>query len=66
MDLTIRKAMFDNAKHRHAIYLKFGDRFFASLTMLGIQTKASICSTVKENLPIYCRKFLAFVIAVIM
>ena len=66
MDLTVRMAVFDDLKHRHAICLKFGDRFFTSLTMLGIQAKASIRSTIEESLPIYSRKFLKFVIAVIM
>ena len=37
--------------------LKFKDRLFTSLTMLGLEVKASTCSTIKENLILYCRKF---------
>ena len=66
MDLTIRMAIFDNAKHRHAICLKSGDRFFNSPIMLGLQGKTSVFSTIKENPPLYCRKLLAFVITVII
>ena len=44
------------------IYLKFGDRFLISLTILGLQVRASICSKIKGNLPLYCPKFLEFVI----
>ena len=65
MDVTIQIRIFNNAKHRHAIYLKFGDRFFASLTILEREVKASKCSTIKENLILYCRKFLVFVFTVI-
>ena len=65
MNLTIRRAIFNNVKHHHAVCLKFGDRFFTSLTMLGVQAKASIFSKIKENLPLYCRQYSAFVIAVI-
>ena len=42
--------IFNNAKLYHAIFFKFGDRFFTSLNMLGFEAKANICSTIKENL----------------
>ena len=53
--------IFKIVKHRHVICLKFGDRCFASLTMLGLEAKASTCSAIKENLISYCRKFVAVI-----
>ena len=55
--------IFSNAKHCYAICLKFGNRFFTCLIMLGFQAKAIIYSKIKENLPLYCRKFSEFVIS---
>ena len=56
--------IFDNVKYRHAICLRFGDRFVASLTMLVLESKASICLKIKENLVLNCRKFTAVVVTV--
>ena len=54
-----------NVKH-FAIHLKFGDKFLNSLTKLVLEAKASICSTIKEDLLLYCREFSAYVVVVII
>ena len=50
MGLTNSMRMFNNVKHRDAIYVKLGDIFFTSVAMLGRDLKASIRSTIKKNL----------------
>ena len=66
MDLSIRMRVIYDVKHHYAIRLKFGDKFLTPLTKLVLEAKASICSTVKENLLLYCSKFSAFVAVAII
>ena len=44
MDLTIQMTIFDKVKHCHAICLKFGDRFFTSLTLELHLVKLHACN----------------------
>ena len=60
--LAIPIKVFNNAKCRDEIYLKFGEIFFTSITMLGIELKAGISSAIKESISLYCHKFSGFVI----
>ena len=55
-----------HVKHRYAIRFKLGDKFLTFLTYLVLEAKASICSTIKECLLLYCRKFSAFSASVII
>ena len=55
-----------SVKYGDAVRLKLRDKFLTSLAKLVLETKASICSKIKENLLLYCRKFSAFVIAIII
>ena len=66
MDLSIRMRVMYNVKHRYASRLKFRDKFLSSLTESVLVTRASICSTTKEDPLLYCRKFSVFVVAVII
>ena len=54
-----------HVKYRYAIHLKFGDKFFTSISKLVLYRKASICSVIKEILHLYC-KSAAFVITVLI
>ena len=66
MDLSIRMRVMYNVKHRYASRLKCRDKFLSSLTESVLVTTASICSTTKENLLLFCRKFSVFAVAVII
>ena len=49
MSLPIRMRIIYNEK-RHAIRLKFGEKFLTYLTKLVLKVKASICSAIKEKI----------------
>ena len=61
MDLPIRMTIIYNKIHPDAICLKIGGNFLTSLTNRVLKVKASICSTIKENLLLHCCKFSVFV-----
>ena len=66
MDLFIRMSIVYIVKYHYVIRLKFGDKFLTSLTKLEtFQAKANILHN-QKNLLLYCRKFLAFVVVVII
>ena len=66
MDLSIRIRIIYNVKHVYAILLKFGGKLLTFVTKQVLEVKASICSTIKENPLLYCLKFLALVVVVII
>ena len=59
--MRVRMRVTYNVKHRYENRLKFGVKFLTSLTKSVLKAEASICSTIKESLLLYCRKFSAFV-----
>ena len=65
MDLSLRMKIIYNIKHRYEIHLKFGDKFLTSLTK-KLEAKASIYSTIKEDLVLCCCKYSAFFVVVII
>ena len=66
MDLSIGIRIIYIIRHRYAIRLKFGGKFLTFLIRLVTEEKASISSTIKENLLLYCRRFSAFVVVAII
>ena len=66
MDLLIRIRVIYKVKHRYTIGLKFGAKFLISPTKVVLEAKAMISSTIKEILLLFCRKFSAFLVFVII
>ena len=66
MNLFIRMRIIYNVRHPYAMPLKFEDKFLTFPIKLALGVKASICSIIKDNLILYCRKFSAFVADVII
>ena len=54
-----------NVRHHCEIRLQLGDKFLAFLTKLVLEEKGRICSAIKENPLLYCRKFSAYLVVVI-
>ena len=52
-----RMRIISNEKYNYAIRLKFVGTFVTFSTKIVLQVKASTCSTIKENLLLYCRRF---------
>ena len=66
MVLPIQIRIIYKENYCYAILLKFGDKFLASLTKYVLETKASICFIIKENVLLYCGYLLAFAVAAII
>ena len=66
MDLSIRRRIIYNVRHGYVICLKYRGNLLTFLTKWVLERKASICSTIKENLLLYYRKFSALVVVVII
>ena len=62
LGLSIQMKVSNNAKHRNAVCLKVGDRL--KFEDKSLEAKASICSTIKENLILHCCKFPTIVVAI--
>ena len=63
MELSIPMRIIYNVKHRY-------ESFFEIWTLIlnfsnQVNVRGSICSTVNENLLLYCRKFKMFVVVII-
>ena len=66
MGLSIGIRIIYNVRHGYPIHLKFGGKLLTFLTKQVPEGKGSICSTIKESLLLYCRKFSALVFVVII
>ena len=55
-----------NVKHRYAIRMKSAGKLLTCPSKLSLEKKARICSAIKENLLLYCRKFSVFFAVVII
>ena len=66
MNLSTRMRVNYDVKHRYAVRLRFRDKLLTSITKLVLEVKTNICFTIKENLLLYCGKFSAFVVVVII
>ena len=65
MDPPFLVRIIRNVKHSYAARLKFGDKVFPQ-TKIIFDAKPSVCSTIKDNLVLFCRKFSAFAVVVII
>ena len=66
MELSIRIRIIYNGRHGYVIRLKFGENLLTFLTKKILEGETSICSTIKENLLLYCHKFSTLVVIVII
>ena len=52
-------------RHRYEIRLKIEGKFLTFVTKLVPEGKTSFSYTIKQNLPLYCREFSAFLVVII-